>query len=146
MSVKIYKLGPKCWWNILIVADNTAVKFIRVHIRDVNRFWSSRRKLKSNRQINADALARHPLRPGIWGPLKAILLHVANRLHIIVFFLIFLGIFRWVPNDALQNYKRLSYTGAPLSNTLWWHRAKKDVDKVHWTFFTLCSAHIELGH
>ena len=29
-----------------------------------------------------------------------------------------LGILRWVPNDALQNYKRFSYTGAPLSNTL----------------------------
>jgi hypothetical protein len=85
MSVKIYKLGPKCRWNILIIGDNAAVKFIRVHIRDVNRFWSSRRKLKSSRrklkssrQIDADALARHPLRPGIWGPLKAILLHIAN--------------------------------------------------------------------
>ena len=78
MSVKIYKLGHKCRWNILIIGDNAAVKFIRVHIRDVNRFWSSRRKLKSSRQIDADALAWHPLRPGIWGPLKAILLHIAN--------------------------------------------------------------------
>ena len=34
--------------------------------------------MKSSRQIDADALARHPLRPGIWGPLKAILLHIAN--------------------------------------------------------------------
>jgi hypothetical protein len=41
-----------------------------------------------------------------------------------VFFLIFLGILRWVPNDASQNYKRFSYTGAPLSNTLWRRRAK----------------------
>ena len=31
-TVKIYKLGPKCRWNILIVGDNTAAKFIRVHI------------------------------------------------------------------------------------------------------------------
>jgi hypothetical protein len=30
----------------------------------------------------------------------------------LVFFLIFLGILRWVPNDTLQNYKRFSYTGA----------------------------------
>ena len=54
------------------------------------------------------------------------------------FFLIFLGILRWVPNDALQNYKRFSYTGAPLSNMLHvWHRqAKKDVNKVHWTTFS----------
>ena len=36
-----------------------------------------------------------------------------------VFFYFFLGILRWVPNDALQNYKRFSYTGAPLSNTQW---------------------------
>ena len=34
------------------------------------------------------------------------------------FFSIFLGILRWVPNDTLQKYKRFSYTGAPLSNTL----------------------------
>jgi len=45
--------------------------------------------------------------------------------------LIFLGILRWVPNDALQNYKHFPYTGAPLSNTLWRHRANKDVNKVH---------------
>jgi hypothetical protein len=41
----------------------------------------------------------------------------------LIFFQIFLGILRWVPNDALQNYKHFSYTGAPLSNTLWWRRA-----------------------
>ena len=35
-----------------------------------------------------------------------------------VFFYFFLGILQWVPNDALQNYKRFSYTEAPLSNTL----------------------------
>ena len=29
------------------------------------------------------------------------------------FFSNFLWILRWVPNDALQNYKRFSYTGAP---------------------------------
>ena len=43
-----------------------------------------------------------------------------------VFFHFFLGILRWVPNDALQNYKRFSYTGAPLSNTLWRRRSNKD--------------------
>ena len=48
----------------------------------------------------------------------------------------FLGILRWVPNDALQNYKHFSYTGAPLSNTLWRRRAKKDVNKVHWMAFS----------
>ena len=53
-----------------------------------------------------------------------------------VFSIFFLGILRWVPNDALQNYKRFSYTGAPLSNTLWRHRANKDVNKVHWTAFS----------
>ena len=31
-TVKIYKLGPKCRWNILIVGDNTVAKIIRVHI------------------------------------------------------------------------------------------------------------------
>jgi hypothetical protein len=42
--------------------------------RDVNIFWSSKRKLKSSRQIDADdaavrraELARRPLQPGIWG-------------------------------------------------------------------------------
>jgi hypothetical protein len=34
------------------------------------------------------------------------------------FFSNFLGILRWVPNDALQIFKRFSYIGAPLSNTL----------------------------
>jgi hypothetical protein len=29
------------------------------------------------------------------------------------------------------NYKRFSYTGAPLSNMLWWRRAKKDVSYHH---------------
>ena len=53
-----------------------------------------------------------------------------------VFFHFFLGILQWVPNDALQNYKRFSYTGAPLSNTLWRRRVKKDVNKVHWTAFS----------
>ena len=53
-----------------------------------------------------------------------------------VFFQFFLGILRWVPNDALQNYKRFSYTGTPLSNTLWRRRANKDVNKVHWTAFS----------
>jgi hypothetical protein len=38
--------------------------------------------------------------------------------------------------SILQNYKRFSYTGAPLSNTLWRRRAKKDVNKVHWTAFS----------
>ena len=33
------------------------------YIRDVNRFWSSRRKLKSSRQIDADGCL---LRPGVW--------------------------------------------------------------------------------
>ena len=41
------------------------------HIRDVNRFWSSRRKLKSSRQIDADGTAvcrqaRRPLHLGVW--------------------------------------------------------------------------------
>jgi hypothetical protein len=30
-TAKIYKLGPKCRWNILIVGDNTATKIIRVY-------------------------------------------------------------------------------------------------------------------
>jgi hypothetical protein len=30
-TAKIYKLGPKCRWNILIVCDNTAAKIIRVY-------------------------------------------------------------------------------------------------------------------
>jgi hypothetical protein len=34
---------------------------------------------------------------------------------------------------GVQNYKRFSYTGAPLSNTLWPRRANKDVNKIHWT-------------
>ena len=61
-----------------------------------------------------------------------------SGLHILVFFLFFffLVILRWVPNDALQNYKRFSYTGAHLSNTLWRRRAIKDVNKVHWTAFS----------
>ena len=51
-------------------------------------------------------------------------------------FSVFFQILRWVPNDALQNYKRFSYTGAPLSNTLWQRWAKKDVNKVHWKAFS----------
>ena len=30
-TAKIYKLGPKCCWTILIVGDNTATKIIRVY-------------------------------------------------------------------------------------------------------------------
>ena len=59
-----------------------------------------------------------------------------SGLHILGFFLFFLGILRWVPNDSLQNNKRFSYTAAPLSNTLWRRRANKDANKVHWTAFS----------
>jgi hypothetical protein len=31
VTAKIYKLGPKCRWNILIVGDNTAAKIKRVY-------------------------------------------------------------------------------------------------------------------
>ena len=63
-----------------------------------------------------------------------------------VFFHFFLGILRWVPNDALQNYKRFSYTGAPLSNTLWRRRVKKDVNKVHEKLQNHFHHHTELNY
>jgi hypothetical protein len=52
------------------------------------------------------------------------------------FFSIFFRNIAMSPNDALQKYKRFSCTGAPLSNTLWRCRAKKDVNKVHRTAFS----------
>ena len=38
-TAKIYKLGPKCRWNILIVGDNTASKIIRVYTRMCSFFF-----------------------------------------------------------------------------------------------------------
>ena len=73
------------------------------HIRDVNRFWSSRRKLKSSRQIDADGTAvcrqaRRPLRPGVWDKWCKILhsrpLLALNFIIEISFFVLFFSYFQ----------------------------------------------------
>ena len=77
-------------------------KLYLIPIRDVNRFWSSRRKLKSSRQIDAEGTAvchaeqaRHPLRgvegSGINGAQSCILglswhLILLLKLHFFVLF------------------------------------------------------------
>ena len=73
------------------------------HIRDVNRFWSSRGKLKSSRQIDADGTAvcrqaRRPLRPGVWDKWCKILhsrpLLALNFVIEISFFVLFFSYFQ----------------------------------------------------
>ena len=52
---------------------------------------------------------------------------------------IFLFFFRNIAMSSewrFTNYKRFSYTWAPLSNTLWRHLANKDVNKVYWMAFS----------